>query len=101
MARFAWIASLCLLAGSVAAGTFELSDPANEMYKEQQAQDVAEPEARAVFAPTPEATGDILCTVDTANGDCGCIDREMAKKLSMTQKECVDRVLRALKIWEP
>jgi hypothetical protein len=31
----------------------------------------------------------------------GCIDTEKARKLSMTRKECVDRVMQSLKNHEP
>lgn len=111
MTRLAWFASFCLLAGPVSAGTFEISDPANEMYEEQQAQAQAQAQAQiqdqpeggagAILPPRQEESGNILCTVDTATGACSCIDEEMAKKLSMTQQDCVDHVLQALETRNP
>lgn len=94
MKHLASIAVLCLLAGLANADTFELSDPANEMYeeektrKEQQAQD----EVPTMKLPA----GNVLCTVDTSSGSCSCIDKELARKLPLSQQECVAEVLRAL-----
>ncbi|MCW8873877.1 MAG: hypothetical protein OQK01_14790 [Xanthomonadales bacterium] len=94
MKRLAMIVSLCLLAGLASAGTFELADPAADMLKE--------PEARAESEPVQAPPLDnVLCTVDTATGACTCIDTEKARKLSMTRKECVDRVMQSLKNHEP
>jgi len=91
------IAMLCLTVGLAYGGTFELSDPANEMMKEDhdpEAQVWTLGESGAGTAPLKNA----LCTVDTETGDCSCIDQKHAKKLSLTHEECVSEVLRALRI---
>jgi len=93
MKRPALIVALWLLTGMAVASTFELSDPANEIYQQEQAPE--EPE------PSWEPSGNILCTVNTGTGECSCIDKEQAKKLTMTRDECVDRVKRSLDLWEP
>jgi hypothetical protein len=99
MNHFAWIATLCLLTGLAQADTFELSDPANEMYEEEKAR--KERLARGESAPMQTAAGNILCTIDTTNGSCTCIDKEMAKKLSISQQDCVNQVRKALEIKQP
>lgn len=101
MPRLALIVSLCLLAGLACADTFELSDPANEMWEEKQP--VAEPEPRldSGLQPAQEPLGDTLCSVDTSNGACTCIDTVNARKLPLTQEACVDRVLQSLKAAKP
>jgi hypothetical protein len=97
MKHFALIALLILAAGMAQGGTFELSDPANEMLEEKQDPEVqqwtfGEPGTRA------EGLKNALCTVDTETGDCSCIDQKFAKKLALTQEECAAEVLRALKM---
>jgi hypothetical protein len=91
------IAMLCLTAGLAHGGTFELSDPANEMLKEDH-----DPEAK-VWTLGESETGtaplkNALCTVDTETGDCSCIDQKFAKKLALTREECAAEVLRALQM---
>jgi hypothetical protein len=93
MKRPALIVALWLLTGVAVASTFELSDPANEIYQEKQAPE--EPE------PSLEPSGNILCTIDTGTGECSCIDQEQAKKLTLTRDECVERVRRSLNLREP
>jgi cell division protein FtsL len=92
MTRLALIALLFALASLAQAGTFELSDPANEMLKEEQQSDL--PSQKLNF----EWSGNMLCSVDTSTGACSCIDKKAAKKLSMTQQECASRVLEALRV---
>jgi len=100
MQRLALIALLCLPAGLACAGTFELSDPANEMYEDQQAKGEWE-EPPYEPEPRPAVSDNTLCSVDMATGACTCIDKELAKKLSMTHEECVDRVMQSLKVEDP
>jgi len=100
MYRFVLIAAFSLLAGTANGGTFELSDPANEMMREEQPSD--EPRQKVKWSGnTLQWSGNILCSVDTATGACSCIDKKAAKKLSMTQEECASRVLEALRVNEP
>jgi len=94
MNHLACIAALCLLAGLVQADTFELSDPANEMYEEQKAQ--KEPLEPSKPHQMQLPVWNALCSIDTATGSCSCIDKNLARKLSMSQEECVDQVLKAL-----
>ena len=95
MQRLALIALLCLPAGLACAGTFELSDPANEMNQPPRAEDRSEP------GSGPDLAENSLCTVDTASGACSCIDKVKARKLAMTQQACADRVRRSLDSHEP
>ena len=93
--RLAMFALLVSLAALAQAGTFELSDPANEMLQEQK-----EPPEQQQFSNTSsqafEWSATMLCSVEMSTGACTCIDKKKAKKLSMSQQECSDRVLQAL-----
>jgi len=95
MTRLALFALLVSLTALAHAGTFELSDPANEMLQEQN-----EPPEKQHFASEPnqvfEWSATMICSVEMSNGACTCIDKKKAKKLSMSQQECADRVLQAL-----
>ena len=97
MPRLALITLLCLSAGLACAGTFELSDPANEMLEDQQAMEEWEPE-QCEPEPRPAGSDNTLCSVDTATGACTCIDKKLAKKLLMTREECVERVMESLQV---
>ena len=100
MKPFASIAVLVLVAALAQAGTFELSDPANEMLQEEQDRKTAQPAGDA-SAAVPLSLGDTLCTVDTSTGACSCIDKKMARKMSLSQDQCAARVLQALKLQQP
>ena len=97
MKHLASIVLLCLLSCAALGGTFELSDPANEMLKEEQP-----PEKQKWSFGTSETSPahleNALCTVDTETGACSCIDQKHAKKLALTHEECASEVLRALKV---
>jgi hypothetical protein len=97
MKHFALIALLCLAAGAAQGDTFELSDPANEVFEEK-----PDPEAQHWTFDEPGTTAkglkNALCTVDTETGDCSCIDQKFAKKLALTREECAAEVLRALQM---
>jgi hypothetical protein len=97
MKHFVLIALLCLAAGTAWSGTFELSDPANEMLEEEQAREEGQ---WTLSLPGSGAKGlkNALCTVDTETGSCSCIDQKHAKKLALTREECVAEVLRALQL---
>lgn len=97
MRSFAIIVLLCA-AALAQAGTFELSDPANEMLQEEEQQLDASQAARDEPAASPVKLGDSLCTVDTSSGACSCIDKKMARKMSLSQEQCAAQVLRALKL---
>jgi len=110
MKRFATMVALCLLVGLAWGGTFELSDPAAEMQKEQEARDqreaarALEETGAAASAPGPVSGpvsgpgSSVLCTVDTANGACTCIDQISARALSLTRDECVARIRSSLEL---
>ncbi|MGD8580496.1 MAG: hypothetical protein PVI46_14270 [Lysobacterales bacterium] len=93
MLRLTSITLLCLLAGTAFAGTFELSDPANEMYEEQHAQ----PEPPAEPPSDAELAKSMRCTVDLENGECFCIEKTSAKKAPISQTACAAMVREALK----
>ena len=99
MKRLAMIISLCLLPVLAGADTFELADPAADMLKAQEEQEEQEEQFEPQVWQTP--VDGVLCTVDTATGACTCIDTKMARKLSMTREECVDRVMQSLNNHEP
>jgi hypothetical protein len=93
MPRLTSITLLCLLAGAVFAGTFELSDPATEMYEEQH----APPEPPAEPPGSEELAKSMRCTVDLDTGECFCIEKASAKKASISQVACAAMVQEALK----
>jgi len=72
MTPIALIVLLFPLTGLAQAGTFELSDPANEMIEEEK-QRSDEPRQ------TWEFSANMLCSVETATGDCSCIDKKKAR----------------------
>lgn len=79
MNRFALMVVLCLLTGMTQA-TFELEDPAAQMYQAQQAM-----QDRLVNQTPEENT---LCMVDTDTNECFCIHAESEEKIPMTDNEC-------------
>jgi len=70
---------LCLITGSASA-TFEIADPANDMYKEWQ-------EAPKVDEEQP-LDGAPLCVMDTEVDRCWCFDRESGDQLDLSPEEC-------------
>ena len=101
MKRFTSIAALILVTVLAQAGTFELSDPANELLEERSVQNEEPSVQEGVVLHMPAQSGDTLCTVDTSSGACSCIDKKMARKLSLSQDQCAAQVLQALKILQP
>lgn len=96
MQRFILTIMLCLLASAAwASGTFEVQDPAAEIYEEQNA---PEPELPATpdSPPEPQAAGGMNCTVDTDSGECFCIGKASAKKLPLGQEDCAAQIHQAL-----
>ena len=80
-------------ATSVAAsGTFELSDPAAEIYEEKQMTEEAQPAEQL-----PQ--GVVRCTVDTTTLECFCIDVDRARQLPMSQQACMAEIRQALEQW--
>ncbi len=66
------------------AGTFELKDPAAEIYAEQQAPpEQQEPEKDPIQAK------EIFCAVDEEEGKCWCVHRETAKVVTIEHEECM------------
>ena len=87
MKQFALILMACLLAVPALA-TFEIADPANDVYKE-------ETEEEKAYRAYREQKG-LLCSVDTDSGECWCIDKDNAQKLEMSQPECQAVILKTL-----
>jgi hypothetical protein len=85
MNRLALFVALGLLAGAAHGTTFELSDPANEMYREQ------EEKEKERAAKLLEANA--FCSIDPDSDECSCIDRESGRALSLTWDQCIDRVI--------
>ncbi|MFC1688569.1 hypothetical protein ACFL07_02790 [Pseudomonadota bacterium] len=67
-------------------GTFEIQDPAAEIYQEQQnPQEQQQPEEEQIVVE------DIFCAVDEAEGKCWCIHRETHQVVTVIEEECVVR----------
>jgi len=91
MNRLALIVVLGLLSGTTH-GTFELEDPAAEIFEELQ----ASRELQEMQAPEKE----IFCVMDTDTNECFCIHKETRQVLSIAHNECVVRVSKPV-IQEP
>lgn len=64
-------------------GTFEIQDPAAEIYQEQQnPREQQQPEEQ----PWVE---EIFCAVDEAEGKCWCIHKETHQVVTVIEEECV------------
>ena len=84
-------ALLALWPGFLQAGTFELSDPANEMYADQQAreQELAQESADLADEPTGGHSAEVLfCAVDSETDLCVCIDRVTIDVVEVSDAEC-------------
>ena len=98
MQRLALTILPCLLASVAAAsGSFELKDPAAEVYAERN-EPVQEPESlpQPQSPPQPQAQGGMHCTVDIDSGECFCIGKASAKKLALSQQDCAAQIRQAL-----
>ena len=65
-------------------GTFELSDPAAEIYEEQQAPPKQQEHEKDLL-PVEE----IFCAVDEKQGNCWCVHTETAKVVAIEHEVCV------------
>ena len=83
MNRLALIVVLGLLSGTTH-GTFELEDPAAEIFEELQ----ASRELQEMQAPEKE----IFCVMDTDTDECFCIHKETRQIISIAHNECVVRI---------
>ena len=92
MKRLALIVMLCLLAG-MTYGTFELEDPAAQIFEELQAS-----LDRQAMETLEENT---LCAIDTDTDECICIHKETGGKILMTDNECVVRASKPSNIQRP
>jgi hypothetical protein len=88
MKRFAPIIGLWLLAALAHADTFELSDPAAEMYQDRKEWDERNAEK--------ERQRTAVCTYDAEADNCYCIDREKGQPVAMEREECLERAPRPL-----
>ena len=80
--RLVLILLLSPLAGM--ADTFELQDPAAEIYQEQQ--NPQEPEHDEKSQVVLE---EIFCAVDEKEGKCWCVHKETAKVVAIEHEKCV------------
>lgn len=69
---------------AVPAGTFELSDPATEIYEELQ-----NPPEQQEPAAEPYVTEELFCAVDEKDGKCWCVHKESAKVVAIEHEKCV------------
>jgi hypothetical protein len=74
--------ALCLISASAGA-TFEIADPANEMYEEQEAQ----PQVDEV----PSQRSGPFCVTDAEVDKCWCFDRDTGDRVDMSEEECRGR----------
>lgn len=90
-----------LLPGAVAHATFEVADPAADIY-EAQAKSKEEAVAAAQaegMKPIPfvnESSADfsgMLCSIDGSSGECSCIDTKSARRLEMSQGQCKQQLV--------
>lgn len=67
------------------ADTFELSDPAAEIYQEQQnpPEKPKEPEKDAIVIE------ELFCAVDETDGKCWCVHKETAKVVVIEHEQCI------------
>lgn len=101
----ATIALLVLWAGTAGADTFELSDPANEMHAEWEAEQakkqreadrrILEEIERAEREAEAAKNADIFCTVDNVTSRCFCIDRNTVRTVELPQDDCMARAAAA------
>jgi hypothetical protein len=82
MSRLLVTVVFCLASTAVAASTFELSDPANEIYEEKQA--AAQPREVQRLEQQP------FCVMDTEVDRCWCFDRNTGDQLEIAPEECVE-----------
>lgn len=85
--RFALATLLWLPMTLVSAETFELSDPANEMYQEWQE------EKKEMEAQSDDR--DAVCAVDLDTGVCSCVDAHSEEVMLLSREECLDLVSEA------
>jgi hypothetical protein len=68
----------------VLADTFELQDPAAEIYSEKQAPpETEQPEEKLQIAD------ELFCAVDEKEGKCWCVHKQTAKVVNIEHEECV------------
>ena len=85
------IVLLMLAAGAGHAGTFELSDPANEILAEKLAEEeqrAQEATAGAEESPASDVQADLFCTVDPVTDRCVCIARDNVSVVETPEAEC-------------
>jgi len=92
MKRIALLIVLSLLAGTIH-GTFELEDPAAQIFEELQAW-----RDRQAMQTLEKST---LCAINTDTEECYCIHKDTGQMISMAHDECMSRASKSSKIQEP
>jgi hypothetical protein len=92
MKRLALIVVLGLLAGTTH-GTFELEDPAAQIFEDLQAS-----RDRQAMQTLEKNT---FCAINTDTKECYCIHKETGQMISLAHDECMSRVSKSSKIQEP
>ena len=82
MSRFLIVVGCCLASTALAASTFELSDPANEIYEEKQP--AVQPRELQPLEEQP------FCVKDTEVDRCWCFDRNTGDPLEIAPEECLE-----------
>lgn len=83
MLRFLFAVGFCLISTGLAASTFELSDPANEIYEEKYG-------AAKPWKEQP-AEDEPLCVMESDLERCWCFDRLTGDQVEMALEECRER----------
>lgn len=103
MQRYVLISLFLLYVRLAAAETFELQDPAADIYAEQNEPEqalAAEPEPLS-GQPATQATSSLTppamrCTLDIENGYCRCNDKVSGHRLEMSPDACRTRIRQSL-----
>ena len=72
---------LCFVAGAAQA-TFELRDPAGEVYEEKQ-------ELKQETSEEKPASS-VICTMDSELDACICVNKQTGEELPVTHEQCVE-----------
>ena len=92
--------TLLALPVGMAHATFEIADPAADIYEAQakSKEDAVAAAQEQGMKPIPfvgNSSADfsgMLCSIDGSSGECWCIDKKSARRLEMSQGQCKQQV---------
>ena len=76
-----WLTILLCLASTAAQATFELRDPAGEVYEEKQEMKRS--------ASKEKSGSSVICTMEPERGRCFCFGKETGRELPVSHEQCV------------